>query len=40
MGKGCKVGQTYSKVVSIVSNCPIDFEYEFKEIKPHPDIKV
>ena len=40
MGKGCKVGGSYSKVVSIVSNCPIDFEYEFKEIAAHPDIKV
>lgn len=40
IGKGCKVGQKYVKEVSIDSNCPINFEYEFKEIKPHPDIRV
>lgn len=40
MGKGCKVGQTYTKVVNIDSNCPINFEYEIKEVKPHPDIRV
>jgi len=40
MGKGCKVGQTYIKVVNIDSNCPINFEYEIKEVKPHPDIRV
>jgi hypothetical protein len=34
------VGQTYSKEVNIESNCPINFEFEFKEIKPHPDIRV
>ena len=26
--------------MSIDSNCPVNFEYEFKEIKPHPDIRV
>jgi hypothetical protein len=40
MGRGCKVGQTYTKVVKIDSNCPINFEYEIKEVKPHPDIRV
>ena len=27
MGRACKVGQTYAKIVSIDSNCPINFEY-------------
>ena len=40
MGRGCKVGQTYSKIVNITSNCPANFEYEIKEIKPNPDIRV
>tara|TARA_B100000780_G_scaffold253036_1_gene200443 strand:- start:10 stop:222 length:213 start_codon:yes stop_codon:yes gene_type:complete len=40
MGRGCKVGQTYAKIVSIDSNCPINFEYQIKEVKPHPDIRV
>lgn len=40
MGTGCKVGQSYSKTVEIESNCPVTFEYEIKEIKPHPDIKL
>ena len=40
MGKGCKVGQNYSKTVVIESNCPINFEYEIKEVKGHPDMKV
>ena len=40
MGRACKVGQTYAKIVSIDSNCPINFEYQIKEVKPHPDIRV
>ena len=40
MGKNCKVGSVYTKVFYIDSNCPIQFEYEFKETKPHTDIKV
>lgn len=40
MGKGCKVGQNYQKTVGIESNCQINFEYEIKEVKAHPDIKV
>ena len=40
MGTGCKVGLTYHKTVEIESNCPVSFEYEIKEVKPHPDIKV
>ena len=39
MGKGCRVGQHYQKTVFIESNCPINFEYEIKELKGHPDIK-
>jgi hypothetical protein len=40
MGKGCKVGQTYLREISIDSNCPATFSYEIKELKPHPDIRV
>ena len=40
MGKGCKVGSTYSRDAIIESNCPVTFSYEIKEIKPHPDIRV
>lgn len=24
----------------IESNCPVSFEYEIKDLKPHPDIRV
>jgi len=40
LGRACKVGQTYQKTVKIESNCPMAFEYEIKETKVHPDIKV
>ena len=40
MGTGCKVGQTYTKTMDIESNCPVSFEYEFKEINPHPDFRI
>lgn len=40
MGTGCKVGLTYHKIVEIESNCPVSFEFEIRDIKPHPDIKV
>jgi hypothetical protein len=40
MGNGCRVGQNYTKTVDIESNCPVSFEYEIKDFKPHPDIKV
>lgn len=40
MGDGCKVGQTYKKVFSIDSNCPINFEFQIKDVLPHPDIRV
>lgn len=40
MGSGCKVGMSYEKIVEIESNCPVSFEYEIRDIKPHPDIKV
>ena len=40
MGQGCIVGQTYTKDISIESNCPVTFSYEIKEVKPHPDIQL
>jgi hypothetical protein len=40
MGQALRLGQTYSKSISLDSNCPVNFEYEIKEIKPHPDIRV
>lgn len=40
MGDGCKVGQSYKKAFSIDSNCPINFEFQIKDILPHPDIRV
>jgi hypothetical protein len=40
MGSACKVGNSYSKTISIQSNCPVDFEYDIKEIKAHPDIRI
>lgn len=40
MGTGCKVGLTYHKIVEVESNCPVSFEYEIREVKPHPDIRV
>lgn len=40
MGSGCTVEKSYVKYANIVSNCPVNFQYEIKEIKPHPDIKV
>lgn len=40
MGSGCTVEKTYVKHANIVSNCPVNFQYEIKETKPHPDIKV
>jgi len=40
MGSGCKVGLSYTKTVDIESNCPVTFEYEIKDLNPHPDIRV
>ena len=40
MGKGCKVGKMYQKEINIESNCPVNFEYEIKEVSGHPDIKL
>lgn len=40
MGRNLKVGSQYHKEVDIESNCPVNFEYEIKEVKPHPDIRV
>ena len=39
-GRGCKVGDTYSRNVAIESNCPVTFEYDIKEVKGHNDIRV
>jgi len=40
MGMSCKVGLSYTKTVDIESNCPVSFEYEIRDLTPHPDIKV
>lgn len=40
MGRMCLVGNMYTKTVEIESNCPVNFEYEIKDLKPHPDIRV
>ena len=40
MGTGCKVGLSYTKTVDVKSNCPVTFEYEIRDLTPHPDIKV
>jgi hypothetical protein len=40
LGKGCKVGEVYQKVFNIESNCPINFEYEIKELVSHPEIRI
>lgn len=40
MGNGLNVGKVYTKTIDIESNCPVNFEYEIKEVKPHPDVKV
>ena len=40
MGQGLKLGQSYSKSIEINSNCPVNFEYDIKEVKPHPDVRV
>jgi hypothetical protein len=34
------VGETISKELFIDSTCPVNFEYEFRETKPHPDIRL
>lgn len=39
-GSGLKIGEVFTKTASIVSNCPINFEFDIKELKGHPDIKV
>lgn len=28
------------KELSIDSTCPVNFEYELREVKPHPDIRL
>jgi hypothetical protein len=40
MGSNCKVGKTYEKEYVIESNCPVNFEFQIKDIMPHPDIRV
>lgn len=40
MGSACKVGKTYEKEFVIESNCPVNFEFQIKELLPHPDIRV
>jgi len=40
MGRSLKVGSAYQKHVNIESNCPVNFEFEIKEVKGHPDIRV
>ena len=40
MGRNLKVGSHHMKNVDIESNCPVNFEYEIKETKGHPDIRV
>ena len=34
------IGETITKELTIDSTCPVNFEYEFREIKPHPDIRM
>lgn len=34
------IGDTIQKELFIESTSPVNFEYEFKEVKPHPDIRL
>mmetsp|Transcript_19689 Transcript_19689/g.14428 ORF Transcript_19689/g.14428 Transcript_19689/m.14428 type:complete len:158 (+) Transcript_19689:182-655(+) len=38
LGKNLQVGETYTKTIELESNCPVNFEYDIKVSKPHPDI--
>lgn len=40
MGRGCILGEVYTKVLQIESNCPVDFMYEITVKKAHPDIQI
>jgi len=40
MGKHLRVGETYTEVVTIESNCPVNFSYDIEVVKAHPDIEV
>jgi hypothetical protein len=34
------VGETQIKELAIESTCPVNFEYEIREVQPHPDIRL
>ena len=34
------IGDTCQKDLYIESTCPVNFEYEIKEVVPHPDIRM
>jgi hypothetical protein len=40
MGKHLKVGETYTEIIKIESNCPVNFGYDIEVLKAHPDIEV
>ena len=40
MGKHLKVGETYTEIIKIESNCPVNFGYDIEVLKAHPDIEI
>jgi hypothetical protein len=40
MGKHLKVGETYTEIIKLESNCPVNFSYDIEVMKAHPDIEV
>lgn len=40
LGKNRSVEKSYEKQLAIESTCPVNFEYEIKVLKDHPDIHV
>jgi hypothetical protein len=40
MGKHLRVGETYNEIVTIESNCPVNFSYDIEVLKAHPDIQI
>ena len=40
MGKHLKVGETYTELITIDSNCPVNFAYDIEILKTHPDIQI
>jgi len=40
MGKHLRVGETYTEIVTIESNSPVNFSYDIEVLKAHPDIQI